>query len=46
VNWKLGLVLGALAGGVAYVVVRRNKKAQADAALWAEATDPVVPAGS
>lgn len=45
-NWKLLLALGAAAGGVAYAVRRRNRKAQADAALWAEATDPVARFGA
>jgi hypothetical protein len=46
VNWKLLLALGAATGGVAYVVNRRKRKAQADAALWAEATDPVTRFGA
>lgn len=39
-NWKLLLSLGALAGG-AVIAARRKQKAEQDAALWAEATDPV-----
>jgi hypothetical protein len=40
VNWKLLLALGALAGG-AVLAAKRRQKDEADAALWAEATDPV-----
>ena len=36
------LALGALAGGVVWAAYRRNQQELADAALWAEATDPVV----
>ena len=42
VNWKWVLALGAAAGGVVWAAYRRNQKELADAALWAEATDPVV----
>ncbi|MCW2802164.1 MAG: hypothetical protein JWN06_381 [Propionibacteriaceae bacterium] len=38
---KIILALGAIAGGVALAARRRNQKTLADAALWAEATDPV-----
>jgi len=41
VKWTLILTLGALAGGIALAAHRRNAKTLADAALWAEATDPV-----
>lgn len=40
-NWKVVVALGALAGGVVYAVVRRNRSTSADAELWAEATDPI-----
>jgi hypothetical protein len=43
VKWKFLIAAGAVAGCVAYVVRHRNRKARNDAALWAEATDPVVP---
>ena len=39
-KWKLWLAVGALAGG-AYWVARRRNRVNADAELWAEATDPV-----
>lgn len=35
------LALGAAVGGVVWAAYRRNQKELADAALWAEATDPV-----
>lgn len=35
------LVLGAVVGGVVWAAYRKNQKELADAALWAEATDPV-----
>jgi hypothetical protein len=41
VKWKPFLAIGALFGGFAYLVYRRNQKVEADAALWREATDPV-----
>jgi hypothetical protein len=44
VKLKLLVVAGAVAGGIALVVRQRNLKARKDAALWAEATDPVAPA--
>lgn len=40
-NWKALLAVGAIAGGVAYVARQRTLKARRDAALWAEATDPI-----
>jgi hypothetical protein len=40
VNWRLIFAAG-VAGGLALEARRRNRKAKADAALWAEATDPV-----
>ncbi|HET9650157.1 MAG TPA: DLW-39 family protein [Microlunatus sp.] len=43
-NWKFVAVMGAVVGGLAYVVGQRRRKAREDAALWAEATDPVNPA--
>jgi hypothetical protein len=45
VKWKLLVAAGVVVGGVAYLVRQRSRKARQDAALWAEATDPVVPAG-
>jgi len=41
VNWKYLLALGAIAGGVALAAKRLGQKAQAEADLWSEATDPV-----
>jgi hypothetical protein len=43
VKWKLLVVAGAVAGGLAYLARQRARKARNDAALWAEATDPVAP---
>ena len=40
-KWKILVVLSAAAGFVAVAAHRRNAKTLADAALWAEATDPV-----
>lgn len=45
-KWTLVLALGALAGGVIWAAYRRNQRELADAALWAEATDPVVGHGA
>ena len=44
-NWKLLIAMGAVAGGLAYLARQRNLRARRDAELWAEATDPVAPAG-
>jgi hypothetical protein len=41
-NWKVILSVGAVVGTVIWAARRRVQKAQADGALWAEATDPVV----
>jgi MYXO-CTERM domain-containing protein len=41
VKWKLWLAVGALAGGALWVARRRNNRVNADAELWAQATDPV-----
>ena len=41
-NWKVILTVGAVAGAVIWAARRKVLKAQADGALWAEATDPVV----
>ncbi|WP_161606320.1 DLW-39 family protein [Microlunatus speluncae] len=40
-KWKVLLVVGAVAAGVIIAARRRNLQLQADAELWAEATDPV-----
>ena len=40
-KWKIWVALGAVAGGVVWAARRKVQKEQADAALWAEATDPV-----
>ena len=40
-KWKALLTISALAGGVAWAANRRVKQEAADAARWAEATDPV-----
>ena len=40
-KWKVLLTISALAGGVAWAASRRVKQEAADAARWAEATDPV-----
>ena len=45
-KWSYLAVAGALMGGVALVVRRRNNKALAEADLWAQATDPVARFGS
>ena len=42
VKWTWVLALGAVAGGVVWAAYRRNQQELADAALWAEATDPVI----
>lgn len=41
VKFKLAVALGAVTGGVILVVRRKRQQVAADAALWAEATDPV-----
>jgi hypothetical protein len=41
VKWKFAFALGALSGGLVWLARRRRQKAAEDAALWAEATDPV-----
>lgn len=45
VNWKLVVAVGAAVGGAVFAA-RRKQKEQADAAPWAEATDPVARFGS
>jgi len=40
-KWKMLVTLSALAGGVAWAASRRVKQEAADAARWADATDPV-----
>ncbi|HEU5486513.1 MAG TPA: DLW-39 family protein [Microlunatus sp.] len=44
-KWTWVLALGAVAGGVVWAAYRKNQKELADAALWAEATDPVARPG-
>lgn len=41
-KWTWVLAFGAVVGGVVWAAYRKNQQEQADAALWAEATDPVV----
>ena len=41
VKWKLLAVFGAAAGAAYWVNRRRRQRLAADAALWADATDPV-----
>jgi hypothetical protein len=41
VKWKVALAIGAAAGGALWFVRRRSRRAEADAELWAEATDPI-----
>ena len=41
VKWKVVLAAGAIAGGALWFVRRRSRRAEADAELWAEATDPI-----
>ena len=38
------MVVGAAAGGVLWAARRRTRQDAAEADLWAEATDPVLPA--
>lgn len=40
-KWKVLLVVGAVVAGALIAARRRNLQMQADAELWAEATDPV-----
>ncbi len=40
-KWRVLLVVGAVAGGVIWAARRRVRQEEQDAALWAEATDPV-----
>jgi hypothetical protein len=41
VKWKVVVAVGAIAGGALWFVRRRSRRAEADAELWAEATDPI-----
>lgn len=41
-KWTWALAVGAVVGGVVWAAYRRNQQELADAALWAEATDPVI----
>ena len=40
-KWKVALAVVAVAGGAFWFVRRKSRRAEADAELWAEATDPV-----
>ncbi|PFG69192.1 DLW-39 family protein [Enemella evansiae] len=40
---KLLVLLAGVVGTLGVVMVRQNRKAQAEAELWAEATDPLSP---
>jgi hypothetical protein len=41
VKWKVAVAVGAIAGGALWFVRRRSRRAEADAELWAAATDPI-----
>lgn len=41
-RWTVVVALGVVVGGVVWAAYRKNQQAIEDAALWAEATDPVV----
>jgi hypothetical protein len=41
VKWKVVVAVGAIAGGALWFVRRRSRRAEADAELWAAATDPI-----
>jgi hypothetical protein len=41
VKWKVVLAVGAVAGGAFWFVRRKSRRADADAELWAAATDPI-----
>jgi hypothetical protein len=45
-KWRVLLTVGALAGGVIWAARRKVQQSEQDAALWAEATDPVDPSGA
>ena len=40
-KWKMALAVGTIAGGALWFVRRRSRRAEEDAELWAEATDPI-----
>jgi hypothetical protein len=42
VKWTVLAVIGAVVGGVMWAAHRKAQQDELDAALWAEATDPVV----
>ena len=46
VKWKVALAIGAVAGGAVWYVRRKSRRAEADAELWAEATDPIIRFGN
>jgi hypothetical protein len=41
VKWKVVLAVGAAAGGAYWYVWHKARRAESDAELWAEATDPI-----
>ena len=45
-KWKVALAIGAVAGGAVWYVRRKSRRAEADAELWAEATDPIIRFGN
>jgi hypothetical protein len=40
-KWRLLVAAGAVAGGLVWAARRKAQRAEQDAALWAEATDPL-----
>ena len=45
-NWKVLAALGAVAGALAYAVLRKKRNEADDDELWAEATDPIIRFGN
>jgi len=45
VKWKVLVAVGVVVAGILVAARRRNLQQQADAELWAEATDPVPSSG-
>ena len=45
-KWKVVLAIGAVAGGALWYVRRKSRRAEVDAELWAEATDPITRFGN